>query len=470
MDRRTPGPGPIAAIAAALAHVLDEDAGVLAERLAHDADAVGRQLQNHIAAMAQAQTSDPAPRVVLFVDQLEELITLSDEGEAAFASLALSSLLDAAPALRLIATARSDFLARLAALPGLGDAVTPGLYLCKPLKQHQIREAIVGPARLTGLRFESTAFVDNLVASVGSSAGELPLLQFALAQLWDSRDVPRNMICAASLQAMGGVAGALALHADSVLGLIPQRHLALARQLLTGLVTDDGTRARLDIDELRAKSGDAPHEAVRIVLETLVQGRLISVEDRGGTASYQIAHDVLVQGWGTLRGWRGGDVEREAARERLERAAAEWNRLGRPSEALWNRVQLAEVAPLATAVLGQAEADFVEQSRRSVRRRRLAGYAAATGIPALAALSTGPRKFVTTRAALRYAAGISQAPPRHIPLRNRPRRCSLMGGLLRRSLAVWCAPRSPLMCGGARSRATATLSMCRLATGPGSRA
>lgn len=406
----TPGPQPVRALAQAFAPILDEDVDSLAEQLADDASAVGERLQRRMAGIdvvEQLNSSLPRPRFILCFDQFEELLTLADGGEAAFAALALASLLDAAPGLRLIATVRSDFLARLAALPGLGDAITGALYLCKPLSQHSIREVVVGPARLTGLRFESPGVVDELVASVGSSASELPLLQFALAQLWESRDVQRNMICSASLQAIGGVTGALAVHADRVLALIPPRHAALARQVLTHLVTEDGTRARKTARELSPDSGESL-EAVQIVLETLVQGRLLCVEDGGGEPSYQIAHDVLVEGWGTLRGWRGRDIERWEARERLQRAAAEWERLGRPTSALWNRAQLAEVADITTAALEQRAfslgAVFLGASRRAVRRRRIARYIAAVGIPTLVVAGFVSAQLVAHRRTARVVA------------------------------------------------------------------
>jgi eukaryotic-like serine/threonine-protein kinase len=344
---------------------------------------------------AAATTSSRSPAIagaprqlVVFVDQLEELLTLAEPAEAAAATTALVALLEAVAGLRLIATVRSDFLARLSTLPALGDMVTRALYLLKPLSSHGVREAIVGPARITGLRFESGALVDELVGSAGSSHGELPLLQFALAQLWEARDVERGMICAATLASLGGVAGALARHADGVLAELPPRHLPLARALLIALVTEEGTRARRTTAELRAvASTDGDAGATTAVLETLVRGRLVTVEDAGGeAASYQIAHDFLVDGWDTLRGWRGHDVERSVARQRLQRAAAEWDRLGRPHDSLWTGRQLLEVAELAPRALGSVEAAFLAQSRRAARRRRHLRHAVVLGIPILVGL------------------------------------------------------------------------------------
>src|SRR5262249_62033186 len=79
-------------------------------------------------------------------------------------------------------------------------------------------------------------------------------LQFAPAKLWDSRDRARKLLTHASYTAMGGVAGALASHADRVISDIgPQAH-GLARSLLLRLVTPERTRAIVPLSELREMS------------------------------------------------------------------------------------------------------------------------------------------------------------------------------------------------------------------------
>ena len=98
------------------------------------------------------------------------------------------------PSVRVLATARSDFLSRLAMLPGLGDEMARGLYFLRPLTGERIREAIVRPAAAKGVAFESEALVDTLVAQTEHAPGGLPLLQFTLAELWDARDVDARTI------------------------------------------------------------------------------------------------------------------------------------------------------------------------------------------------------------------------------------------------------------------------------------
>ena len=173
-----PGRRPLAALCAALAPLVAVDEAELAERTREDPTTLARLLRVG------------APTVV-FVDQLEELATLASPDETAVAAEALAAMAVRSPDLRLVATVRSDFLTRLAGLRALGGEVARALYLLPPLSLEGVRDAIVGPAAAKGYRFESAATVDALVASAAESGG-LPLLQFALAQLWEARDEERR--------------------------------------------------------------------------------------------------------------------------------------------------------------------------------------------------------------------------------------------------------------------------------------
>ena len=90
-------------------------------------------------------------RLLLFVDQLEELLTLAEPEEARMVAAAIAALAVRSPSVRVLATARSDFLSRLAMLPGLGDELARGLYFLRPLAGEHIREVIVRPAAAKGV-------------------------------------------------------------------------------------------------------------------------------------------------------------------------------------------------------------------------------------------------------------------------------------------------------------------------------
>ncbi len=304
--------------------------------------------------------------LLLFVDQLEELITLAEPEQAERFALLLGELALPSTGVRVLLAVRGDFLTRVCALPGLGGEAERGLYILRPLSAEGVREAIVGPARGQGVVFESDALIQTLVASTAQGAGSLPLLQFALAELWQRRNPVHGRITQQALEEMGGVAGALSRHADGVLARLALAEQQAARRLLIQLVTAEGTRGERDEREL----GTAPDAATGTALRMLVEGRLLHASTAAGEARYQIAHDSLLTSWGTLRNWLDNDIGHRAVRQRLEAASAEWERLSHTREALWGQLQLDEARPLDASTLGVRERAFLLASSHAARLQR----------------------------------------------------------------------------------------------------
>jgi formylglycine-generating enzyme required for sulfatase activity len=378
-----PGAHPVAALAAALAPHLGTGEAELSRRMTEDPSAPARELRGRLGR---------AEGLVIFIDQLEEICTLSDAREAITASEVLGWLVAPSPSLRLLATVRGDFLGRLAALPAIGDVVARSLYVLRPLTAERIREAVVGPAHALGVRFESEAMIDALVAAAMDAEGALPLLQFALAELWEARDVAASRIPAAALEALGGVVGALRRHADDVLARLVSAEARAARRVVVRLVTASGTRARRTGEDL--VSG-GPH--ARAALDALVRGRLVVARESPEGSCYEIAHEALIAPGGPLWRWLSLDAEVRAVRERLAAAVAEWRRLGRAREALWSARQLTEIATLDADDLSADEAGFVAASRRAIRRGTLARSAAVAAVPLALGVGYGAVALETQR-------------------------------------------------------------------------
>jgi formylglycine-generating enzyme required for sulfatase activity len=352
-----PGRRPLAALSVVLAPILRQTEAELRARLADAPGELGSALR---AAHQQGHG------LLLFVDQLEDLVTLSEPAQAECFARFLGELALPASGVRVLLTVRGDFLTRLGSLPGLGDEVERALYLLRPLKPDGIREAIVGPARSRGVVFESEALLQTLVEATARGEGSLPLLQFTLAELWECRDLARGCITQAALDRMGGVAGALSRHADGVLARLGPAEQQAARRMLGRLITTEGTSGERSEEELTEAS-----EAGRTALRVLVEGRLLHARTEGARASYEIAHEALIASWRTLRNWLDEDAGQRALRQRLEAASAEWERLGRPKELLWSEQQLDEVRALDAATLGPREETFLHLARRASHHRRL---------------------------------------------------------------------------------------------------
>lgn len=363
----TPGSRPVLALARALATSLDTEEGPLADALVADFMACGQKLREYHGADRGT---------VLFVDQLEELVTDSDPDEAAAFMDSMAYVIERTPGVRVAATVRADKVAELVAAPALGQLIERALYIVRPLDAAAIRETIIRPAQASNARFADGALVDQLVDATEASAGGLPLLQFALAELWDRMDTRRMVIEERALVEIGGVEGALARHADGVMAAFEQRKRELAEDCLVRLVTVQRMRAHRSLDYLLGGRDRRRLE----VLATLVDGRLVVVQDVGGEPSYGLAHDALITSWGYLRNLLDQQGGLRAVKARLAQDAEEWHREGKDPEFLWRDRRLREAAPVRVAELPDADAAFLRASlRRKARDRWVRRFA--IGIP-----------------------------------------------------------------------------------------
>ncbi len=390
-----PGPRPLEALAAALAPLLGRKEAELVTTLADTPAWLGRALR---------EANRGGRGLLLFVDQLEELLTLSEPVQAAHFARLLGEFALPSSGVRVLLAVRGDFLTRLCALPGLEEAER-ALYILRPMSPENVREAIVGPARGRGVVFESEALIQTLVASTAHGAGSLPILQFALAELWERRNPAQGRITREALEAMGGVAGSLSRHADGVLTRLSPAEREAARRLLLQLVTVDGTRIERGEEELL---GDLDEDA-RTALRALVQGRLLHTRTAGGQARCEIAHDSLIASWDTLRDWLDDDIGHRAVRKRVEAASAEWERLSRAREALWGQRQLDEARPLAPSTLGPREHAFLLASRRAVARARWGRWLAVLVLALAVAASYGGLRVQAYLADARLVAAQNEA-------------------------------------------------------------
>jgi formylglycine-generating enzyme required for sulfatase activity len=158
------------------------------------------------------------------------------------------------------------------------------------------------------------------------------------------------------------------------------------------MVTVDGTRARQGEDDLLAMSDRA-----REALDALVRGRLLVAREAGGAAAYEVAHEALIKNWTVLREWLDEQLESRVVRQRLELAAAEWERLGRSREELWSARQLAEAMAVDLGELGARDAAFLDASKRWVRRGRALRTIAIAAAPIVFGLFYGAAKISAGR-------------------------------------------------------------------------
>jgi WD40 repeat protein/serine/threonine protein kinase len=331
-------------------------------------------------------------RILLFVDQFEEVFTLTAEDErTAFLACLAGAADDPSSPLRIVISIRQDFLDRLAASDAsLAELTSRGTVLVGPLDRQSLERALVAPAEARSYRVESNELVAEMVSSLGSAAAALPLLQFTAQKLWDGRDRTRHLLTDACYRSFGGVSGALASHADSVLASLSPDERLKARGVFLRLVTPERTRSiipRRELDELIGAQGTTKGR----VLDHLIDARLLTVEGSGNVeCTIEIVHESLISCWPLLTRWLDEAQDNAHLRARLRAVALEWDGRGKPEGLLWRgeaadearrfRGRLAQQG--GTVTLNAREACYLEAvvalDARERRRRRLlvgAGFA-----------------------------------------------------------------------------------------------
>src|SRR5262249_44161711 len=165
---------------------------------------------------------------------------------------------DSRSRVRVLLTVRADFLDHPLRYPEFGELVRAGMVVVSAPSEDELAAAIERPAATVGVRFEP-GLVSQIVADVQDEPGALPLLQFALTELFESR--MSNVVTLDGYRAIGGVVGALGRRAEELYSSLDRVGQDAARQVFLRLVTVDAagqhTRRRVLRREVRGPGGPA---------------------------------------------------------------------------------------------------------------------------------------------------------------------------------------------------------------------
>ena len=402
-----------------------------------DMDVTGYQVDGATAAVGWAAEAGPgqvasSPRLVLIIDQLEELFTqCADEQErrAFIHALCAAAGTTEAPPLpgggisggllssrdasaMVVIGMRADFYTRSATYPELVPYLQDCQVLVGPMDQVGLRAAIEKPATMAGLVADA-ALVERLLADLGLrahsdvmptstvegfrarevttggdsyEAGRLALLSYALQQTWHKTEGRRLTV--AGYLATGGIDGAVAQAADNVYNKLDSAGQHALRRVLLRLVAlgEEGTpdsRRRATLAELANSEDGTRASLTRAVLDKLINARLVTADED----TVEITHEILLTAWPRLRQWLTDDREGLRIHRDLTGAARDWGHVGHDPGRLFRGTRLAVTRDWAAdhgQELNHNERAFLTASQhdqlRTTRRRRIA-------IGALAALT-----------------------------------------------------------------------------------
>ena len=239
---------------------------------------------------------------LIVVDQFEELFTLTRDQETR--RNFCDRLLALKTKSKVVLTLRSDFMDEVAELRALNEEVQNHLVNVPPMDTDELRLAMEGQAGRVGLRFEEN-LSRQILDDVEGEPGAMPLLQHALWELWNRRH--GRWLKAVEYRKSGGVKLAVTNTADKVYDAYPPAEQEQMRNLflrLTRLDESDvrrDTRRRVLMHDLLPAGRDLP--STSLLLDTLVQARLIVMAGEGEQAAVEVVHESIIQNWSRLRDW-----------------------------------------------------------------------------------------------------------------------------------------------------------------------
>ncbi|NEP02955.1 MAG: CHAT domain-containing protein [Symploca sp. SIO2E9] len=264
--------------------------------------------------------ANPGTRLVLVADQFEELYTLCPEAECQpFLDILLNAV-NQAPGFTLVLTLRADFFGRALAYQPLVKAwhdYPPELL--GPMNRKELSRAITLPAAEMKVHLEE-GLTKRLIEDIGIQPGRLPLLEFALTQLWSKQK--DGLLTHQAYSDIGGVEEALAKHAEAVYSQLSKADRQRAQRVFMQLVRlgeeTEATRRLATREQVKEENWD--------LVTRLASSRLV-VTNRNqshGIETVEIAHEALIKSWGRLEQWMLLDGAFRRWQEQLRTARRQW--------------------------------------------------------------------------------------------------------------------------------------------------
>ncbi|MEO0597873.1 MAG: serine/threonine-protein kinase, partial [Chloroflexota bacterium] len=245
--------------------------------------------------------------MLLVIDQFEEIFTLvADEGRRrTFLNMIYDALMTEDSRLRVIVTMRADFFDRPLQYSGWGSLFQDRLEPVPVMNDDELREAIEMPAENAGLDLQD-GLSDVMINEISDQIGALPLLQYALTELYDRRE--GIMMTRKAYTKMKGIRGALTQRANEIYDTLDDKTKDVARLVFTrlvrvGIATGNDTRRRVlrgDLDSL-----DRNPQEIQTVLDVFGKYRLLTfdTDPESRQPVVEVAHEAIIREWGLLRTW-----------------------------------------------------------------------------------------------------------------------------------------------------------------------
>ncbi|WP_430015092.1 SUMF1/EgtB/PvdO family nonheme iron enzyme [Microcystis protocystis FBCC-A270] len=303
-------------------------------------------------------------KFLLVVDQFEELFTfaLAEQRDRFIELITQVATIPDSP-LAVVATMRADFIEPCLRYDSLRQLIQNNAEYLPDLRGLDLLEAITEPAKLQGYEVTND-LLNKILEDIKQEPGFLPLLEFALTQLWQKRDEANHRLTLDTYEAIGGIVGALNCQADKVYQYkdyekdSPQQERteaekALIKRIFLNLLQiGDGekdTRLRQSKAFILSLAGDN-QEGQKVLTELiegkqgLVKGRLLVTgkTEREEEAWVDLAHEALIEKWDNLNQWRNENRQGRELAKQVDKDAKDWQKNNKSQDYLWSGDKLAD--------------------------------------------------------------------------------------------------------------------------------
>lgn len=314
-----PGGDPLGNLAEALTGLATRNLPYLAQTLAASTDGLTRVVRDIL-------RDAPDGEVLLLIDQFEELFTQTEHESVRkhFLALIRAAVRDPSNRLRVVIGLRADFYDRPLQYEGFGALLQANTQVVLPLSDDELEQVIIGPLEPLGMGADAD-LIATIIADVRQEPGALPLLQYALTEVFERRNGARLTL--AAYRSSGGVSGAIAKRAEDVFTRLSENRQLVAKQVFLRLVTlgegNEDTRRRALYSEIWTLN---TAERVGAVLDIFSKYRLITFDIDPTTREpvIELAHEALLRTWRRLIGWLGQSRDDIRQQRLLNNAAQEW--------------------------------------------------------------------------------------------------------------------------------------------------
>ena len=324
-----PGARPLDNLETSLTRIAADQASNLREHLDRDGYGLSR--------VADLILPNDDSELVVIIDQFEQLFTLVEDEltRRHFLGLLENAVTDLHSRVRVIITLRADFYDRPLQYPNFGRLIQTHIETLLPLSAEELERAIVNPAQQVGVALEPGLAL-RIIEDVNYRPGNLPLLQYALTELFDHR--AGRLLTSQAFAEIGGAGGALARRAEQLYQEQDEQGQEMIQQMFLRLVTVGEYPGPGEVDipitsetgrrVLHAELLSAAIEPDRLeeIIDTYVDYRLLTLDHDPATRkpTIELAHEAILRLWDRLRDWLEESASDLRMHRQLIRATNEW--------------------------------------------------------------------------------------------------------------------------------------------------